>query len=71
MQNFCSIGSVLVLSTRPKYYNNKNKDEQTDMYEHLDPLSEQGGSKIFGHNVINSAVGTLHTALRTLEKKFQ
>ncbi len=23
----------------------KNKDEQTDMYEHLDPLSEQGVQK--------------------------
>ncbi len=43
MQNFSSIGSVLFLSTRPKDYNKKkNKDEQTDMYEHLDPLSEQG-----------------------------
>ncbi len=40
MQNFSSIGWVLVLHTRPNNYNNnnnKNEDEQMDMYEHLDP----------------------------------
>ncbi len=48
MQNFSSIGSVPVLYTRPKYYNKKkknNNNEQTDMYEHLHPLSEQGVQK--------------------------
>ncbi len=47
MQNFSSIGSVLGLSTRLKEnYKYNNKDEQTDMYEHLDPLSEQAVQKI-------------------------
>ncbi len=48
MQNFSSIGSVLVQAPRleKNYKNNNNNDEHTDMYEHLDPLSEQGVQKL-------------------------
>ncbi len=49
MQNFSSIGLVLVLSTRPKYYNKNNNEEQTEMYE---PLSPSRGFKNLMHIVL-------------------
>ncbi len=47
MQNFSSIGTVLVRASHLENCNNhnKNEDEPTDMYEHLDPLCEQGVQK--------------------------